>query len=211
MTLAQGFDLLEILRIDVQPHIADAQRQELEGLAHDVFNLRRIDGQFALNHLFGDVLDEVDQRLFDLCVLLGNRLEQMRHQLFQTGNLRRQRHFGFLTNPERGAVESLSLTGGEAFVVGFLANAFELFEGQWLDFFQRHFFHFRRFGFRLRLRLGCRRIEAGQRPGIKTTDIPGPDQVSGRLIMLGHGVRSFPRRPCRRERFPRLRPYGGRW
>ncbi|MCY1441116.1 hypothetical protein D9M71_574190 [compost metagenome] len=176
-----------------------------------MFDLRRVDGQFALDHLSGDVLHEVDQGLFNLGVLFGNGLEQVRHQLLQRRNLGGQGHFGFLADLERGAVETFLLTHRETFVVGFLANAFEFFEGQWLDFLQRHFLHFRRLGFRLRFRLGLRRVETGQRPGIEATDIPGPDQVSGCIIILDHGVRSFPRRPCRRERFPRLRPYGGRW
>ncbi|MNZ88214.1 hypothetical protein D3C78_1070990 [compost metagenome] len=80
-------------------------------------------------------------------------------------------------------METFLLTHRETFVVGFLANAFEFFEGQWLDFFQRHFFDFvlNRFGLGLgfRLRLG---VETGQCPAIEAIDVVGANQLTEVLV-----------------------------
>ncbi|MNH43117.1 hypothetical protein D3C79_1049500 [compost metagenome] len=80
-------------------------------------------------------------------------------------------------------MEAFTLTGGKAFVVGFLTNAFELFKGQRLNFFERYFLDFflnhLRLGFRLRLRL---RIKAGQRPAIEGLDVIGANQLTQVLV-----------------------------
>src|SRR5450830_527543 len=188
MALAQGFDLFEILRVDVQPHIADTQGQQLEGFTHHAFDLTGVQHQLTLDHLAGDVLDQPDHGFFDLRILLGDGLEQAAHQAFEAGQLDAQGGLGFLTHLERGAAKTIFFAGGEAFVVGLLANAFQLFQGQRLDFFQRHFFHFRRQLYhRLRFRLRHMRIETGQRPDVEPADIPRANQIAGRLIFVRHG------------------------
>ncbi|MNE94712.1 hypothetical protein D3C80_1927060 [compost metagenome] len=107
----------------------------------------------------------------------------MPHELFEAGQLGAEGLFGFLADLELGAVKALALAGGKTFVVGFLADAFEFFEGQWLDFFQRHFFDFvlNRFGLGLgfRLRLG---VETGQCPAIEAIDVVGANQLTEVLV-----------------------------
>ncbi|RML97071.1 hypothetical protein APX70_05999 [Pseudomonas syringae pv. maculicola] len=44
------------------------------------------------------MLDQMNDGLFDLCVLLGDRCQQMAHQLFKAGNLGRKNDFRLLAH-----------------------------------------------------------------------------------------------------------------
>ena len=182
MALAQGFDLVKILRIDKQADVFSAHRQKLQALAQYLFDLPGIGFQFALDHLASHVLNQADHGFFQLLVLLGKRRQQTAHQTLKAGHPGVQGNLGFLANLELSAVKAFPFTRGKAFVIGLLTDAFELFKGQRLDFVEGHLLHLdRRFldhlGFNFK-RLAPR-VKAGQAPYVEGTHILGANHISG--------------------------------
>ena len=96
--------------------------------------------------------DQLHHPGFQGLVLFADGIEQMAHQGFQAGQPGGQRRLGLLARLELTGVVAVALAGDEAFVVGLLADRLQLFEGDRLDLFDRHFFDLR-----LRLELGLGR------------------------------------------------------
>ncbi len=98
--------------------------------------------QFALDDFAGHADQYIQQRLFQLLVLLGNGLEEVFHQLLQALHFSLQLHLGFLARLDLPGMQAVTLADTKAFVVGLLVdlltNGLQLLEGQGLDLFKRH-------------------------------------------------------------------------
>lgn len=222
VALAQRLDPLEVLRVDMDTDVRRAHRQQLQSLAQDLADMAGVHVQFALDHLAGNVVDQVDHALLDQGVLLGDGFQKLRHQTLETLQTLLQRLLGFLPRLQLAGVETVALAGGEAFVVGVLADRLDLLQRRRLDGLQLDLFHRRRrrrgFDDRGHLRRGngrlvARLVEARQRPEAEGRHVLAADQFAGIVFVLvvGDHLRSSPRHPCRPARYRRTRPCAGQW
>ena len=79
-----------------------------------------------------------------MLILRSDGLEQLRHQLLKADHFRRQGHVGLLLGFQLAGVEAVFLARGKTFVVGILANGFQLIQRQGFDVFQCNLFAFGR-------------------------------------------------------------------
>ncbi|MNT78670.1 hypothetical protein D3C86_2037680 [compost metagenome] len=61
MSLAQCLDQLEVLRVDMDTNVAGPHRQQLQGFTQHMNDLAGIGTQLTLDHLAGDMPDQIDQ------------------------------------------------------------------------------------------------------------------------------------------------------
>src|SRR5690606_23234698 len=141
--LTQLLDQFEVLRIDMDTHIAGAHGQQLQSFAQNLTNLTGVDQKVTLDDLFGQLADQRNHGVLQVAILLGNGIEQLRHQALPTLEPRRQGCRRFAPGLELVGVKSIRLPSTDAYVVGLLTNRYQLVKGQRLALLTRYIFAMR--------------------------------------------------------------------
>src|SRR5690554_6058958 len=222
MALADGPDGFEIGGIEIDADLLGSHGQRLERTAQDLTDLAGVAVQLALHHLAHHGFHQLQQHVLDLLVLIADRLHQMGHQRFQLGHPGFQTRPGLLLGLELAGMETVTLAGGKALVIGLGADLLQFLDGEGFDLgFLGYLFDRRGLHLRFRLGLGlvfpghvmAVQIETGQVPEVEGLHPVGADQIA--VILVTHApvypLSVLPRSPClwKHPREHRPRPEAG--